>query len=185
MDNGADSYHRFLSGDKSGLEEIIRAYSDELTLFLYKIVGNFESAKEIMAETFVELYVKKPKFSGKSTFKTWLYSIARFMAYDYLKSSRRTSFLSDEELAVIPDKTDLEETVIHDEEKRRLYEAVDKLKDEYRQVIYLVYFEGFKIHEAAEIMKKSKKQTSELLYRAKQSLKKMLEKDGGFNERSL
>ncbi|NLT08887.1 MAG: RNA polymerase sigma factor [Ruminococcus sp.] len=185
MDNGASSYHRFLSGDKSGLEEIIRFYSDSLTLYICTLVGNIDDAKEIMTETFVELYVKKPKYSGKSTFKTWLYSIARHTAYDFLKSKSKYQYLSDEELNSLPSRCDLEKELEYEAEKKELYKAIDKLKPEYRQVIYLIYIEGFDNSETAEIMKKSKKQTSELLYRAKQSLRKILEKEGDCDEGSL
>ncbi|WP_363293571.1 RNA polymerase sigma factor [uncultured Ruminococcus sp.] len=96
MDNGASSYNRFLSGDKSGLEEIIRLYSDSLTLYICTLVGNIDDAREIMTETFIKLYMKKPKFSGKSLFKTWLYSIARHTSYDYLKNKQKYQTLSEE-----------------------------------------------------------------------------------------
>ena len=57
MDSGVSSYHRFLSGDKSGLEEIIRLYSDSLTLYLCTLVGNIDDAREIMTETFVKVNI--------------------------------------------------------------------------------------------------------------------------------
>ena len=138
MDNGVSSYHRFLSGDKSGLEEIIRFYSDSLTLYLCTLVGNIDDAREIMTETFVKLYVKKPKYSGKSTFKTWLYSIARHTAYDFLKNKSKYQSISDEELNSLPSRYDLEKELESEDEKKALYKAIDKLKPEYRQVIYLI-----------------------------------------------
>ena len=82
----------------------------------------------------------------------------------------------------LPSKYDLEKEIDGKDDKKRLYEAIDQLKPEYKQVIYLVYFEGFNNSETAIIMKKSKKQTGELLYRAKLSLKKILEKEGDFYE---
>ena len=185
MDNGASSYHRFLSGDKNGLEEIIRFYSDSLTLYICTLVGNMDDAREVMTETFVELYVKQPKYSGKSTFKTWLYSIARHIAYDFLKHQNKYNALSVDELKDLPSKSDLEKELDNKDEKKQLYQAIDKLKPEYRQVIYLIYIEGFSNTETADIMKKSKKQTGELLYRAKKALKKILEKEDGSYERSL
>lgn len=178
MDNGASSYNRFLSGDKSGLEEIIRLYSDSLTLYICTLVGNIDDAREIMTETFIKLYMKKPKFSGKSSFKTWLYSIARHTSYDYLKNKQKYQTLSEEEMKGLPSQYDLEKELDYKDERKKLYEAINTLKPEYKQVIYLIYFEGFNNSEAAEIMKKSKKQTGELLYRAKLSLKKVLKKEG-------
>jgi RNA polymerase sigma-70 factor (ECF subfamily) len=52
------------------------------------------------------------------------------------------------------------------------------LKTEYRQVLYLSYFEGFSNAEAAIIMKKSKRQIETLLYNAKKALKTELERSG-------
>ncbi|WP_363293570.1 sigma factor-like helix-turn-helix DNA-binding protein [uncultured Ruminococcus sp.] len=78
----------------------------------------------------------------------------------------------------LPSQYDLEKELDYKDERKKLYEAINTLKPEYKQVIYLIYFEGFNNSEAAEIMKKSKKQTGELLYRAKLSLKKVLEKEG-------
>ena len=72
MDNGESSYRRFLSGDKDGLAEVMIIYRDGLVLYLSSLVCNISLAEEVMEETFVKLYVKKPKFKGKSSFKTWL-----------------------------------------------------------------------------------------------------------------
>ena len=53
-----------------------------------------------------------------------------------------------------------------------------KLKSEYFLVLYLTYFEGFSGSETAAIMKKSKRQIENLIYRAKNSLKNQLQKEG-------
>ena len=77
MDNGASSYRRFLDGDDSGLCEIIRDYKDGLILFLYSVTHNPTLAEELCEDTFVRIAVKKPRFSEKSSFKTWLYATRR------------------------------------------------------------------------------------------------------------
>ena len=59
-----------------------------------------------------------------------------------------------------------------------LHRTLRRLKPEYRQVLYLTYFEGFSNAEAASIMKKSKKQVENLLYNARKMLRSELEKDG-------
>ena len=82
MDNGASSYRRFLDGDDTGLAEIIRSYNDGLTLYLNSLVNNLSVADELSEDTFVKIGVKRPHFSGKSSFKTWLYAIGRNIAID-------------------------------------------------------------------------------------------------------
>ena len=76
MDSGMDSYRRFLSGDNSGLEEIICVYKDGLILYLHGVVNDLQLAEELTENTFVKLVVKRPRFSQQSAFKTWLYTIS-------------------------------------------------------------------------------------------------------------
>ena len=75
MDNGAISYRRFLEGDDNALEEIVEDYKDGLILFLNGYVNNIYIAEELTEDTFFRLITKRPRFSGKSSFKSWLYAI--------------------------------------------------------------------------------------------------------------
>ena len=78
----------------------------------------------------------------------------------------------------ISDWNDIEENVTENETRNYLRKIVSKLKPEYSQAIYLVFFENFTNDEAAKIMNKSNKQIRDLLYRAKTTLKKELAKEG-------
>ena len=91
MDNGVSSYRRFLSCDDEGLTLIIKEYKDGLILYLNSYVNNIYVAEEIMEETFFKLAVKKTKFNEKSSFKTWLYTIGRNVAKDYIKHNAKFS----------------------------------------------------------------------------------------------
>ena len=71
-----------------------------------------------------------------------------------------------------------EKAYIDDERKKALYSALDKLKPEYRQVIWLTYFENMSPEETAAVLKKSKNNVYTLLHRAKDSLKTKLEEEG-------
>jgi RNA polymerase sigma-70 factor (ECF subfamily) len=55
---------------------------------------------------------------------------------------------------------------------------LEKLNDDYRQVLYLIYFENFSNTETAKIMGRSERQIRNLLYRAKESLRNILEREG-------
>ena len=95
MDNGASSYRRFREdGDEGGLVEIIRDYKDGLILYLNSFVGNIHTAEELAEDTFVLLGIKKPKDKGKGSFKTWLYTIGRNVAIDYLRRNSKRSNIS-------------------------------------------------------------------------------------------
>ena len=59
-----------------------------------------------------------------------------------------------------------------------LHQTIRKLKPEYRQILWLIYFEGFSCREASKIIKKSVHNTETLVYRARKTLKKQLESEG-------
>lgn len=177
MDNGASSYRRFLEGDESGLEDIIKYYKDGLILYLLGYTKNIYVAEEIMEETFVKLVVKKPRFSEKYSFKTWLYTIGRNAAIDYFRKNSRIIPVPACDLAKIKsDEEDIEKSYIKEERKIAVHRTINKLYENYRQVLYLSFFEGMSNGEIAAVMKKNKRQVENLIYRAKQALKTELEK---------
>ena len=110
MDNGASSYRRFRDkGDQSALVEIIRDYKDGLILYLTSIVGNIQTAEELAEDTFVLIGIKKPKDNGKASFKTWLYTIGRNVAIDYLRKNLKHNEVSiDENAELIADENEVE-----------------------------------------------------------------------------
>ncbi len=179
MDKGAVSYRRYLDGDDKGIVEIIKIYKDGLILYINGYVNNIIIAEDLTEDTFVKIAIKRPHFSGKSTFKTWLYTIARNVAIDYLR--RNSKFIShsvDEYSNYLSEETSVEKEYLIKEQKIMLHRTMRKLKPDYFQILYLIYFEDFTNGEAAVIMKKSKKQIENLVYRAKQTLKSELEKEG-------
>jgi len=179
MDNGASSYRRFLEGDDDGIVQIIKDHKDGLMLYLNSFVQNIHLAEDLTEDAFVKLIARRPWFSGKSTFKTWLYSIGRNVALDHLRKNRKMPGVSTEEVQLlISDEADITRNYLRTERKLQVHVALKKLNKEYRQVLYLVYFEDFQNAQVASIMGKSKKQIENLVYRAKLSLKSELEKEG-------
>ena len=63
------------------------------------------------------------------------------------------------------------------ERRREIFDAVDKLRPDYRQVVYLLYFEEMSYAQAGKVMSKTEKQIKNLAYRARQSLKEILKKE--------
>lgn len=185
MDNGASSYRRFRDdGDESGLEEIIREYRDGLIFYLNSIVGNIHIAEELAEDTFVLLGVKKPKDKGKGSFKTWLYTIGRNIALNDLKRRARTTQISvDDCPELVSEEDHLEKAYIREEQKIIVHRTLHKLKPEYRQILWLIYFEEFSNKEAAAVMKKSVHNIETLVYRARKSLRSQLEMEGFIYEK--
>ena len=180
MDNGAYNYERFINGEMEGLEEIVKEYRDGIMLFANGIVHNLDIAEEVAEDTFVKLVVKKPHFMKKSKFKTWLYKIARNIALDYIRKSNKYSCTDNENTGVFSNKTSVteifENSYLLEERKIAVHKALKNLNSDYRQVLYLSYFEELGNSQIATIMKKTNRQIENIIYRAKQSLRKELEK---------
>lgn len=178
MNNGESSYRRFLAGDDEGLHEIINEYKDPVMLYLNSIVQNINIAEDLTEDTFAELAIKCPRFSGKSSFKTWLYAIARHIASKYIRKNAKITVVPLESQEYLADEHNPECNYIKNEQKQILHQALHRLNPDYRQVIYLICFEEFSNSETAEIIHKSKRQTVSLLYNAKKALKSELERSG-------
>ena len=179
MDNGASSYRRFLNGDKNAFDEILNLYRESLIFFIHRFVHNLDTAEDLAADSFAELLVNPKRFNFSCSLKTYLFTIGRSRAIDYLRSAaHRKNVPLDDTAAQKADLESLEETVIKSDRKRRLNKAIEGLKEDYRTAIHLVYFEELSYEEAGRVMKKSKKQVENLLYRAKKALRTELEKEG-------
>ena len=179
MRGDEERYRRFLNGDDNGLRELIDIYHAGLTLFVNGIVQNLSDTEDIVQDTFVTLAVKKPRFGGRSSFKTWLYSIARNKACNFLKRHRaRYSDKPIDEYFMLSDGTDLEKEYLRSQQDIAVHRAMRELNADYFQVLYLTYFEGQDTEGAARVMHKTKRQIGDLLYRAKKSLRDKLERAG-------
>ena len=113
MDKGAEYYSRYLDGDDEGLVLLVRDYKDGLIMYLNGICKNAHTAEDLCEDTFVRLVTKRPVYNGKASFKTWLYTIGRHVAYDELRKRRDT--VSTDGL-VLPDGIPLEEKYAADEQ---------------------------------------------------------------------
>ena len=172
--NYASEYRKFIEGDDGCLECIVEAYYRGLVLYLTRFTGNYADAEDILQETITYLAIKKPRFKGDSGFKTWLYKIATNKAKNYLRKHKVTITELNEEI-IAPEEYEAESSYIDSYEKKQLYKCIKELPEDYRQVIYLAYFEEMRADEIAKTMGKNKKAIENLLYRAKSKLKERLD----------
>lgn len=178
QDQGAISYKKYLDGDDQGMVELIRDYKDGLILYLYSFTSNMTDAEELAIDTFVRLGVKRPKNKGTAGFKTWLYTIGRNIAINYLRKKQRRREVPLEELSLTDEEAHLERGYIRQEDRIALHRAMQKLPVQYRQVLWLVYFEDFSTKQAASALGKTVHSTEMQLSRARAALKKIMEKEG-------
>ena len=178
MDNGASSYRRFLNGDESAFEDIMKELFHGLVFFIDGFVHDTHAAEDIAIDTFSDLVVHRHRYNFKVTLKTYLYMVGRSRALDYIKHRKVIEFTELSELQTVADDEVLEETVLKSEQKRRTHAALAKLPRDMREVVHLIYFDEMTYEEAAKVMRKNRKQVDNLLYRAKKELRVILGKDG-------
>lgn len=173
-----ECYRRYLQGDDSGIEDIVREYGDRLFWYLHAHLQDTAAAEDVLSETFLKLAVRRHPFRGEAQFKTWLFAIGRNEALGYLRRQARHPDMPLEDATLAGTEPSPEQVILHTEQKRQLYTALLSLRKEYREVLYLVYFEQLTAAQAAAVLKKNRKQTENLLYRGKRALKSILEKEG-------
>lgn len=180
MDNGASSYRRFLDGDESAFDDIMKELFNSLVFFIDRYVRDIHTAEDIAIDVFADLGIHRHKYNFKVTLKTYLFMVGRSRALNYIKHRKVIDFVElTEAEGYSDDRSELEKAVLEDERKRIVNAALLKLPEDMRVAIHLVYFEDMTYDETARVMKKSKKQVDNLLYRAKKELRTILGEEGG------
>lgn len=175
---GSEMWMRYRKGDDTALESIVTLYSDNLLFYINGYVKNISVAEDILSEVFLKLVIHAKRFREESSIKTYLYRIATNASIDYIrKQSRRSRVVLEECYELYDESQELEKIVINNEQKRELHEAMQQLKAEYRNALFLVYFEGLSYVEAAKILGCSAKQVNNSIYRAKQSLRSIYQRE--------
>ena len=176
MDNGASSYRRFLDGDETAFDAIVKEYRLPLVFFVDRYVCDIAAAEDIAIDVFMYILAERKKYNFKVSLKTYLFMLGRSRAIDYIRRRKRLTDL--DSLNQTADRSVLEDELLADERKRVVNSALKKLSEDMRIAIHLVYFEQLSYEETARVMKKSKKQVDNLLYRAKKELRTILGKEG-------
>lgn len=152
------------------IERLFKKYYNEAKLYVAALCHDEALAEDIVSESFYKAFTRIDE--EKESFKFWLLKVCRNAYFDYLKKNRRLSAVHDNMAA---DTADLAEKVIEDEEYRALYHAIALLKDNYREVILLYYFDELSVSEIAGITEQSVQNVKVLMYRARMKLKEILE----------
>jgi RNA polymerase sigma-70 factor (ECF subfamily) len=142
----------YLKGDEKSLEILIKRYLGPIYGFVFRFVGNREDAEEIAQEVFVKVWRNLKKFNRSKSFKTWIFSIAKNTAVDFLRK-RRVQVFSETEIETVVDPAPLPQELLEKAEMVKLLEpALNKLERKYRMVLLLYYNDHFNFREIAEIL---------------------------------
>lgn len=169
-------YRHYLNGDEKSLDELMRRYEAALILYITGYLHDVHEAEDLMIEVFTYLFTKKPAIRDGGL-KAYLYKTSRNMALQHKRKWKACFSL--EELTEEPESEALvEEAAQTAEQQHVLHVCMEQLNPDYRETLYLVYFEGMSYQEAGVVLKKSVKQITNIVYRGKQNLRGLLEKEG-------
>lgn len=176
------AYRRYLDGEEQAAELLVERYGNALTLYVHGYIRDLHEAEDLMIEAFSQLFAKERPIGGEGSFRAYLYRTARNLAIRHLRG-RRLRLLRLDELDFEPPGDVLADTqLLRGERNRQLYAALETLKAEYREALYLVYLEGMSYREAGSVLRRSEQQVRNLVYRGKQSLKTTLIQEGFTDE---
>lgn len=178
MDNATQNFLRYLDGEERALDDVLEELFFGLVFFVDRYVRDRGTAEDIAMDTFAELLSRPERYHFTASLKTYLYMLGRSKALNHLKRRRIIEFVDLSKISEPSnDGESVEEIVLADERFRKVNEAVAKLPRDMQLAVHLVYFEEMSYADASKIMKKSRKQVDNLLYRAKKELREILGKD--------
>lgn len=154
-------------------EALVVSHYNTLLRIAVQHTGNRTEAEDIVQDTFLKLLETGKQFEQQEAAKAFLIRVTVNRCRDYLRSARhqRNVALTEALSHTLPDSGTVSG------ETAALPEAIQTLRPEYRNVIYLHYFEGYSIREIAGILKKRPNTVSSWLTRARKQLKEVLRYD--------
>ena len=176
---------RTQGGDAAAFDQLVVKYTPRLYGLVYNMTSNHEDTNDLLQDVFSKAYKAIRGFRGKSSFYTWIHSIAVNMTLNFLKKRGRRFHLSldDVDASVQNDKEFLEVTASSSpvreadlsELQKRLNEAMMKLSDEHRAVVTMFHIQGMPHAEISKVLRVSEGTVRSRLFYANRQLQNYLD----------
>src|SRR3989449_6900071 len=176
---------RTQDGDAGAFDQLVVKYTPRLYGLVYNMTSNHEDTNDLLQDVFSKAYKSIGGFRGKSSFYTWIHSIAVNMTLNFLKKRGRRFHLSldDMDASIQNDKEFLELTATSSpvreadlsELQRRLNEAMMKLSDDHRTVVTMFHIQGMPHAEISKILRVSEGTVRSRLFYANRQLQNYLD----------
>lgn len=181
MKSDRELYEEFLNGSKEDFEQIVIRYKDRLIYFIQRYVKNYDVAEDLMQDVFVYVLINRKEYDFKYSLKTYLYTIAKSRAINYLKRQKKIVFLKDDDV-LVEENDSVEEIIFRKEKEENIIKAIKKLKPEWQSIIYLSKIEEMKYKDICKILGKSLPQVKSSIHRANKQLEKILREEAKIYE---
>ncbi|TCT25615.1 RNA polymerase sigma (SigX) subunit [Melghiribacillus thermohalophilus] len=166
---------------KDVFHELYQKYHQDLFQFLFYMVKNREIAEDLVQEVYIKVLKSYHSFEGKSSEKTWLFSVARHVAIDYFRKQKRKKkrfldyFDIGEKAYLLQDEQPIpEEIAVQNDEIKQVYHYLGRCTDDQQSVIILRFIQSLSIQETAEVLGWSVSKVKTTQHRAMKALKTMM-----------
>jgi RNA polymerase sigma-70 factor (ECF subfamily) len=164
------------AGDFSPASEIYDRYSGRIYNFALRFLRNSEAAEDACQEVFVKMMRHANQFQGDAKLSTWLFSITANWCRDYLRKADNKSKESEDVLITLPAPAEQspDRTLEQRENEELIKRALQSLTPEQREAILLSRYQGLSYAEIAQISGCSEGAVKTRVFRAMETLKKVL-----------
>ena len=147
-----------VSGIEGSFEELVRRYQRPISAYVYRMVGNYESALDLTQEIFIKVYSSLQRYRSEFKFSTWIYKIAHNAAIDHLRrtATREQSLVMGPEndqfdLPVESKRPSPEQESERKERRGEIESVVRALPANYRELIILRHSQDLSYEEIVEV----------------------------------
>lgn len=158
-------------------QDVVRELSPGLGSYLERMVGDPATAEDLLQESLIKISKGLATFEGRSSLKTWAYTIATRAAYDHFRRPDQRRNMVELGAAQEPwdPRADISEAIIVDEMNACVREVIDSLPEDYRAALVLHDLEGFTARETADVCGTSLATAKARIHRGRKRLEKALE----------
>lgn len=178
MEEDKKLYKEFIEGNNYAFDKIMDKYTENIVYFIQRYVKRIEIAEELAQDVFVYIFINKSKYNFKYSLRTYLYTIGRSKALNYIKKEKKIIELNENYIYDVD--TDLEENLFKEEKIKSIRNSINKLSENYQVLIYLADIERLHYKDICKILNKSLSQIKISIYRARQALKEIIIKEGEY-----
>lgn len=152
------------------MKKIYEEYCEVVNKYLFCLTKNYDIAEELTQETFYRAVKKISTYKGECKISVWLCQIAKNLWYDQCRKNKKIININ-YDLINVEDGNRVEEQVISNDEKLKLYKKMQTLDEKTREVIYLRITGELSFKEIGDILNKSENWARVTFYRGKSKLK--------------